>query len=87
MAAQVTSDHQAQVPGKGEQGAIVCPMDPRQDEAERKRSERRMGKKASHVEPRAMRNDGTRMITSPARGHALGGQKRCREAMMKSPSC
>lgn len=45
VASQVTSDHEAQVPGKGEQGL----MDPRQDEAEYKR------KKASHMGGRGMR--------------------------------
>lgn len=48
VASQVTSDHQAQVPGKRELGL----MDPRQDEVEYKRKKE---KKASHMGGRGMR--------------------------------
>lgn len=37
------------MPGEGEQGTIVCPMDPRQGEAEWEKSKRKMRKQASHM--------------------------------------
>lgn len=51
-------------------------MDTRQDETEQKRRKRRKRKKVSHTEDKRDEVRQDQIVTSPARGHALEGQKR-----------